>query len=109
MHRCTERAIRFRDQLAFENALADAHHGLGVIADVLRYRQHELRWNRNLVNGLACGLGFVAFEAQSAMQLAKIISGSTHAILRKLMQSTGQGAMQSSQPVHSAAITVCIN
>ena len=109
MHRCAEPAVRARDQLPFEYGLADVDDRLGRIAGMLGERQHELGGNRDVPDGRGGRFLLVRRKPQAAVQLAEVVGRSAHERACMLMQSTGQGAIQSSQPVHSAAITVCIS
>ena len=101
--------VRFGDQLPFEDTVTDANDGLRGFANVLFYWQNELRRNRYFLNRLRCRCTLVSRQTQATMELAKIIGRRAHDRGLIVMQSTGQGATQSSQPVHSLAITVCMN
>jgi len=111
MYRCTDCARRLCQQLAPEDAFPCVDEGLGRFAGMLVQRQDELprQWWR--LYRQPGRLLFVRVEAQTAMQFAEIVSrgGAGHYDASIEMQSTGHGATQSSQPVHSCAITVCIS
>ena len=109
MHGYAEFAIRFGDHLSFENAISGRDDGLRGLANVLFERQDQLLRQGHLDDRGRRRVTLVARQAQAAMQLAKIVGGSGHASGLIVMQSTGQGATQSSQPVHSASMTVCMN
>ncbi len=108
MHRSAQRPVGFGDKLPFQYALADADNRMSRIACVLGDRQHKLRRYRDLLDRLGCRHLLVCLQPQTTVQFTQVIGWRTHDRLCILMQSTGQGATQSSQPVHSALITVCI-
>jgi len=76
---------------------------------VLGEWQNKLRWNGQNLDFLGCRYSFSAFQAQPAMKFSEVECRRSHAADTIVMQSTGHGARQSSQPVHSDAIMVCIN
>lgn len=109
VYRGAEFSIRFCDQLSFEYVVANAYHGLGWLPDVLLDREDQLRRDGYVQNWLSRGRLFMPRQTQAAVQPAEIIGGCTHDNGLIVMQSTGQGATHSSQPVHSLAMTVCMN
>ena len=90
-------------------AFADVEDRLRGITSVLRERQYELCRHRHFAYRHRRRFGLVCREPQATMEFAQVESRRTHAAGCIWMQSTGQGSMQSSQPVHSAAITVCMS
>ena len=111
MHGRTEGARGFSEQLALQHFFADADQWLGRLADVLIDRQDQLPGQRGRLYRQSGRFRLVSVEAQPAVQLAEIVCRCRgwHQGACMLMQSTGQGATQSSQPVHSCSITVCIS
>ena len=103
-------SFRIRHELAPENALADANDGLRLLPDVLGERQNEVGGDwRDEYRG--CGrLCLLGRQAQATVQLAEVVCrcALTHGLVTMAMQSTGQTGRHSSQPVHSAAMTVCM-
>ena len=108
VYRSAQAAVGLGKQLPFAYLLADAYYRLRRIANVLGDGQDEHIWQRHMLNGSRSRRGLVALQTQAAMQFAEVVSRGAHATSCRLMQSTGQGAIQSSQPVHSAVITECI-
>ena len=109
MDRRAQRAFGRRDQLTFQDALADADDGLCRIANVLCDRQNQSLWNWDRPNRLRSRCRFMTWQTQATVQFAQVVSWRTHGSARKLMQSTGQGATHNSQPVHSPMMIVCIS
>jgi hypothetical protein len=99
-------ATRFGDRLSAQDPLArfdQRHRGR---ARVLIERQDELLDRARGAQRLCSRALLVSIEPQSAAH-----SGLSHGQAdagRITMQSTGQGGMHNSQPVHCAAMTVCM-
>ena len=99
-------AARLRDGLAAQNSLAWLDQRHGRRPGVLIERQDEALGRAGRAQRLRSRSLLVSIEPQSA----------AHAVLghgqgdagRMTMQSTGQGGMHSSQPVHCSAMTVCM-
>ena len=109
MYRRAETGGMSGNQLSFQNPLTNTHDGLCRIADVLGEGQHDLRRHWHDFEATAGRIGLVRIQAEAAMQLAKVVGCRCHAMRLRSMQSTGQGAMHSSQPVHSDSMTVCMS
>ena len=103
-------SFRLRNELAPENALADANDGFRLLPHVLGERQYEVGGYRRHEYRRRGRLGLLGRQAQAAVQLAEVVCccALTHGLVTMAMQSTGQTGRHSSQPVHSVVITVCM-
>ena len=101
MYGRAERAVCLGNKLTLQHILTDPDNWLRGIADVLTDGQYQLSRYRYVHYRPGRRLRLVGVQAQPAMQFAEVVSRRAHGTLRMLMQSTGHGAMQSSQPVHS--------
>ena len=101
MYGRAEGAVDLGNKLTLQHILADPDDWLRRIADMLTDRQYQLSGHRYVHYRPGRRLRFVGVQAQPAMQFSEVVSRCAHDTLRMLMQSTGHGAMQSSQPVHS--------
>ena len=109
MHRCADFAVGFRNELSFLDAISDENNWLRGRTHVLLDRQYEPRRNRSILDQFCGCLALVCGKAQASMQLAQVVGRRCHDNGLIVMQSTGQGATHSSQPVHSLSMTVCMN
>lgn len=109
MHGRAHFAVGFGYELTFEDTVTHADNRLRRFTDVLLDRQDELGGNRQLHDRLAGRYVLVRWQSQAAVEFAQIIGRRAHDRALIVMQSTGQGATQSSHPVHSLAMTVCMN
>ena len=100
-------SARLSDRLSPQDSLAWLDQRHGRRASVLIERQHKRLGGTRGAQRLCGRPLFVSIEPQSAAH-----SGLGHSQAdagRMTMQSTGQGGMHSSQPVHCSAMTVCMN
>src|SRR5690606_29153128 len=124
MHRGAQKAFGLADALALQHFLADLDHAGGRGARTLAQRHDQPRRERRALDGGAGGFVLVGVGLDAAVELeqspdhaAFLISTTGYFHFQvctfsatgvMLMQSTGQGAMHSSHPVHSGDTTVCI-
>jgi hypothetical protein len=106
---CAHFTVGFGNKLSFQDAVTNSNNRLRRFANVLFNWQDELCGNWYVLNWFCRRLALMAWQAQAAMELAEVIGRCAHDRGLIAMQSTGQGATHSSQPVHSLAITVCMN
>ena len=132
--RARDNTVGHADKLAFQHALPHTGDGFGGFSGMLVQRDDQFGGQRRVRNGRPGGLRLVAGRMDAAVKMIKrshVVVASRHSgphvvavmvytgyfhfqlatfssMTCMLMQSTGQGAMHNSQPVHSEAMTVCI-
>ena len=106
MQPCADGAARFGDGLSTQDSLTGFDERHCRRAGMLIERQDECLDGARGAQRLRSRTLLVSIEPQSAAH-----SGPGHGQAgagRITMQSTGQGGMHNSQPVHCAAMTVCM-
>ena len=109
MHRRTQCTVWVSEELPLKHLFANINDRLRGGANMLCDWQDQLCRYWNIAYWIRRRRALVSRQAQTTVQFAEVIGRRGHESGLMLMQSTGQGATQSSQPVHSLSITVCIS
>lgn len=121
MDRWIHRSVAAGDDLPLVDVVADSHHALRVLPAALLQGEDQPRRNRGRRQWSEARILFVGVQVQTAVESVqrehqRVPSGLGQRQVPRFsrtgsiaMQSTGQGAIHNSQPVHSEAMTVCIS